>query len=54
MSYKASKRLFDIVCASASLVLLAPVGLLVALLIQLSDRYRFQLSAFRISAFSSR
>jgi lipopolysaccharide/colanic/teichoic acid biosynthesis glycosyltransferase len=35
--YAVSKRLFDIVCASIGLLVLAPVGLLIALLVKLSD-----------------
>jgi lipopolysaccharide/colanic/teichoic acid biosynthesis glycosyltransferase len=37
MWYAASKRLFDIVCAGVGLLVLLPVGLLIALLIKLSD-----------------
>jgi lipopolysaccharide/colanic/teichoic acid biosynthesis glycosyltransferase len=37
MWYASSKRLFDIVCASVGLLVLAPLGLLIALLIKLSD-----------------
>lgn len=37
MWYAASKHLFDLVCAVVGLLLLAPVGLLIALLIKLSD-----------------
>ena len=37
MWYAASKRLFDIACASIGLLVLAPLGLLIALLIKLSD-----------------
>src|ERR1035437_9666579 len=37
MWYAASKRLFDILCASIGLLVLAPVGLLIALLVKLSD-----------------
>jgi lipopolysaccharide/colanic/teichoic acid biosynthesis glycosyltransferase len=38
MWYATSKRLFDIVCASVGLLVLVPVGLLIGLLIELSDR----------------
>ena len=34
MSYPNAKRLFDIVCAGFGLVLLAPLGLLIALMIK--------------------
>src|SRR5579862_2319890 len=34
MSYANAKRLFDVVCAGLGLVLLAPLGLLIALLIK--------------------
>ena len=37
MCYATSKRLFDIVCASLGLLVLAPVGLVIALLVKLSD-----------------
>ena len=37
MWYAASKRLFDVVCASVGLLVLTPLGLLIALLIKLSD-----------------
>jgi lipopolysaccharide/colanic/teichoic acid biosynthesis glycosyltransferase len=37
MWHAASKRLFDVVCASVGLLVLAPVGLLITLLIKLSD-----------------
>src|ERR1017187_3241538 len=37
MWYAVSKRAFDIVCASIGLLVLAPVGLLIALWIKLSD-----------------
>jgi lipopolysaccharide/colanic/teichoic acid biosynthesis glycosyltransferase len=38
MWYAAFKRLFDIVCSSLGLLVLAPGGLLLALLVKLSDR----------------
>jgi lipopolysaccharide/colanic/teichoic acid biosynthesis glycosyltransferase len=37
MPYQTSKRLFDIVCAATGLLVLAPLGLLLALLIKLAD-----------------
>src|ERR1035441_4058699 len=37
MWYAASKRSFDIVCASIGLLVLAPMGLVIALLVKLSD-----------------
>ena len=37
MWYATSKRLFDIVCASVGLLVLAPAGLLIVVLIKLSD-----------------
>ena len=37
MWYAVSKRLFDIVCAGLGLLVLAPMGLLIAILIKLSD-----------------
>ena len=38
MSYAVIKRWFDILCSSLGLLVLSPVGLLIGLLIKLSDR----------------
>src|SRR5712671_6736121 len=35
--YQAGKRLFDVLCASAGLLVLLPLGLVIALLIKISD-----------------
>lgn len=51
MSYTASKRLFDVVCASLGLLVLAPLGLLVGLLIKLADRGPILFSQIRIGQF---
>src|SRR3954464_7526849 len=37
MDYNSAKRLFDIVCAFVGLVILAPLGLLIGLLVKVAD-----------------
>ncbi len=37
MYYQAGKRLFDVICASAGLLVLLPLGMVIALLIKISD-----------------
>jgi lipopolysaccharide/colanic/teichoic acid biosynthesis glycosyltransferase len=51
MWYAASKRLFDIVCASLGLLVLAPAGLLIGLLVKLADRGPMFFSQIRIGQF---
>jgi len=51
MLYPASKRLFDVVCACAGLLLLSPLGLLIALLIKLYGRGPVLYGQIRIGQF---
>ena len=51
MLYPFTKRLFDIVCASLGLLFLLPLGLLIALLIKLSDRGPIFYAQTRIGQF---
>jgi lipopolysaccharide/colanic/teichoic acid biosynthesis glycosyltransferase len=51
MWHEALKRLFDIVCASLGLLVLAPVGLLIGLSIKLADRGPVFFSQTRIGQF---
>jgi lipopolysaccharide/colanic/teichoic acid biosynthesis glycosyltransferase len=51
MLYPASKRLFDIFCASIGLLILLPVGLVIGVLIKLSDRGRVFFGQMRIGQF---
>jgi len=51
MWYASSKRLFDVVCASAGLIALLPAGMLIGLLIKLSDGGRIFYGQIRIGQF---
>ena len=51
MAYPFTKRLFDILCASLGLLVLAPVGLLIGLLVKLANRGPIFYGQIRIGQF---
>lgn len=51
MAYPFTKRLFDILCASLGLLVLAPLGLLIGLLVKLADRGPIFYGQIRIGQF---